>query len=212
MKRLTLYLLLILLSISELAYANSYYFEINANDSVAEARTGVIVDPEHGPVSQSFSLGGLYNDDDYLLASIDWTWGNKLTGEGFKFDMGFRGLWGTIERVSEEENETNPKDRNLWAVGFLIQSAFDIPESPINYIVPFGIEISGELCLAPSALNFSDTDNYMEIKGEIAFNILQDKMGAIYIGFRRLGIDVTDENIDTELTEDAAYIGFKIRF
>lgn len=182
------------------AWAGDFSLELNANDTVAEARLG-----------RQWNSGSVYNvntqvnlinhTDDYLLGSLDLSWRNTVMYTGLSLDMGFKGLWGQVEQSGE-------KDPDAGAVGFLIGAAYQFPES--RWGIP--LEAALGFCLAPDPLCFQDSDGYTEFRTSLGFHVLDQQRGTIQLGFRRFSLSFDDSVRETEKSDNALFLGYRFRF
>ncbi len=196
--------------------AAAFNFDINVSDSVVEARIG-----EEWPIHPNFlsvGVSGIFDADDYTLGALDISVGNPILGRGFKFNMGFKGVAGVVEQSADDDDDdfddffddrADPdEEAEVGAVGFLVSAEYDFPEERSS----FPLEITALFCGAPSPMAFLDTETYLEFRTTIGINVLRQEQGTVFVGFRQISIDFDDEYSDLDLSESAAFFGFKLRF
>jgi len=126
------------------------------------------------------------------------TLGNGISLPELKFDLGFKGVLGNIEKGS--------RDGDLTAVGFLLLGKYSIPET----ISPIPIDVSVGFSYAPDSLSFSDSDSYLDFKVSLDFRIV--KSAAIILGYRYIKVRFDDNTGRWEMSDDAVFVGCQLRF
>ena len=196
---------------SSIAYADSYdaaypfTFEVNANQSDLEVLLSHTWEESERTFLTTAGIGGLYSDGEYKMGTARFALGNRTLIEGFKFDMGFKGLLGSVEKGS--------KDENLGAVGFLFSIAYDMPEVEFAYYgIPLDFEISAEACVATNQLCFNALDKYREIKATFGIYLLEQKKGLLFVGYRDINASFDGGSDDWKKSHDALFFGYKFRF
>ena len=124
---------------SGISFASTYHVELNASYSAIEARFDNTLALEQGVLTTG--IGAIYSDDDYKIANVKLTLGDGILLPGLKFNLGFKGILGGIEKDN--------KQGDLMAIGFLFSGKYSIPEavSPIPIDVSVGINVAPEpLC------------------------------------------------------------------
>ncbi|MCP4346797.1 MAG: hypothetical protein GY795_14875 [Desulfobacterales bacterium] len=186
------------------AYPTS--FEVNANQSDVEAVLGHTWEADERTFLTSIGISGLYSsEEDYKLFSGSFTLGNRALIEGLRLDMGFRGVWGEIEKGKREGD--------VGAVGFLGSLSYDFPEVEIFYgAMPFDSEISGSIHWSPGALCFDKLDNYIEMKATFGFYVLEQKKGFLFVGARSIMAEFEEESGYWKKTDNAGFLGCRFIF
>ncbi len=181
-------------------------FEVNANQSDVEAVLGHTWEADERTFLTSIGIGGLYSsEEDYKLFSGSFTLGNRAFIEGLRLDMGFRGVWGKIEKGKREGD--------VGAVGFLGSLSYDFPEVEIFYgVMPFDSEISGSIHWSPGALCFDKLDNYMEMKATFGFYVLEQKKGFLFFGARSILAEFKEDSDYWKKTDNAGFVGCRFIF
>ena len=126
------------------------------------------------------------------------TLGNGISLPELKFNLGFKGLLGNIEKDN--------KDGDLMAVGFLFLGKYSIPET----ISPIPIDVSVGFSYAPDSLCFLDSDSYLDFRTSLDFRIV--KNAAIILGYRYIKVRFDDNRGRWEMSDDAVLLGYQLRF
>jgi len=189
-------IVLIIMITSGISFAGTYDLEINADHSAIEGRLDKTMTIEQGRLTTG--IGALYNDDDYKIANVKLTLGNGISLPELRFDLGFKGVLGNIEKGS--------RDGDLTAVGFLLLGKYSIPET----ISPIPIDFSVGFSYAPDSLSFSDSDSYLDFKVSLDFRIV--KSAAIILGYRYIKVRFDDTTGRWEMSDDAVFVGCQLRF
>lgn len=179
-----------------ISFAGTYDLEINASHSAIEGRLDKTMTIEQGLLTTG--IGALYNDDDYKIANVKLTLGNGISLPGLRFDLGFKGVLGNIEKGS--------RDGDLTAVGFLLLGKYCIPE----IISPIPIDVSVGFSYAPDSLSFSDSDSYLDFKASLDFRIV--KSAAIILGYRYIKVRFDVNSGRWEMSDDTVFVGCQLRF
>ena len=186
----------IIMITSGISFASTYELEVNAGHSAIEGRLDRTTTIEKGLLTTG--IGAVYNDDDYKIANVKLTLGNGISLPELKFNLGFKGLLGNIEKDN--------KDGDLMAVGFLFLGKYSIPET----ISPIPIDVSVGFSYAPDSLCFLDSDRYLDFRASLDFRIV--KNAAIILGYRYIKVRFDDNRGRWEMSDDAVLIGYQLRF
>ena len=178
------------------SFAGTYDLEINAGDSVVEARFYSTL-----PIEQDFvktGIGAVYNDDDYIIGDITLGWGREMGVPDLCFSLGVKGMLGDIEN--------DDKDSDLVALGLLFAGEYRIPETS----VPLPIAISAHVCLAPDPFCFSDSETYLELKTGIDLGIGEG--GALVLGYRYIRVRFDNNQDQWEISDGTIFFGYRILY
>lgn len=186
----------IIMITSGISFASTYELEVNAGHSAIEGRLDRTTTIEKGLLTTG--IGAVYNDDDYKIANVKLTLGNGISLPELKFNLGFKGLLGNIEKDN--------KDGDLMAVGFLFLGKYSIPET----ISPIPIDVSVGFSYAPDSLCFLDSDRYLDFRTSLDFRIV--KNAAIILGYRYIKVRFDDNRGRWEMSDDAVLLGYQLRF
>jgi hypothetical protein len=196
MKKVIGQIVFITVIMSGVSFASIYDLEVNASHSVLEARFNATL-----PLDQGFlttGIGAIYNDDDYKIADVKLTIGNEILVPELRFNLGFKGVLGDIEK--------DHKDGDLMAIGFLFSGQYSIPET----ILPIPIDVSVGFSLAPDPLCFSNSDRYLEVRTSLDFCIV--KSGAIILGYRYIKARFDDNRGKWEMSDGTLFVGYQLRY
>ena len=178
--------------------AARFTLDFNVNSSVLEGRGEIewAIDPNF------LTLGGgvLYGQDDYTIGQADISFGSALqTPMESRFNMGLQGVFGTVDRPTD--------DAAASAVAILLSGSVEPGK-----ISDMPIELTALVSGAFGPMTFQDTDGYWEFKTTIGLYVLQDRLGAVYIGYRYLNLDMADEFNDSDVSASEFLFGLKFRF
>lgn len=196
MKKIIIQLVFFTLIMTNVSFAGTYDFEVNAGESVMEARFNSTL-----PLGNDFvttGIGAVYNDDDYTIGDITLAWGREAFVPDLRFTLGVKGVLGDIEN--------DDKDSDLVALGLLFEGTYKIPETSI----PLPIDISAGVCFAPDPNCFSDSETYLEWRTSIGFGVM--KGGAIILGYRYIKVRFDDNQDQWEMSDGAIFIGYQLRY
>jgi len=196
MKKIIAEIAFITIIMSSVSFASIYDLELNTSPPALEARFNATLPLEQGFLTTG--IGAIYRDDDYKIADMKLALGNGELLPDLKFILGFKGVWGNIEK--------DYKDSDLMAIGFLFSGKYTIPET----ISPIPIEVSAGFSLAPDPLCFLDSDSYLEIRTSLDFCI--DKNGAIILGYRYIRVRLDDNHQQWEMSDAMLFVGYQIRY
>jgi len=196
MKKIIGQIVFITIVMSNVSFAGIYDLEVNAGSSTLEARFNATLPLEKGFLSTG--LGAIYNDDDYKIADVKLTKGNEILLPELRFNLGFKGLWGNIEK--------DHKDGDLMAIGFLFSGKYTIPET--ISLIP--IDVSVGFSLAPDPVCFLDSDRYLEFRTSLGFCIV--KNGAIILGYRYIKVGFDDDHGQWEMSDETFFVGYQLRY
>ena len=195
MKKIIGQIVFFTLIMAHVSFAGTYDFEVNAGDSVVEARFNSTL-----PLGKDFvtnGIGAVYNDD-YTIGDITLAWGREAFIPELTFTLGIKGILGDID--------TNDKDSDLSAVGVLFSGAYRIPE----VFLPLPVDISAHLCFAPDPFCFSDSETYLEWRTSIGFGVM--KGGALILGYRYIKVSFDDNQDQWEMSDGAIFLGYQFRY
>jgi len=181
---------------SGISFAGTYDLEVNASHSAIEGRLDKTMTIERGLLTAG--VGALYNDDDYLIGNVKLTLGNGISLPELRFNLGFKGVVGNVEK--------GQKDGDLTAIGFLLLGKYSIPET----ISPIPIDVSVGFSYAPDSLCFSDSDRYVDFKASLDFRIVQNS--AIVLGYRYIKVRFDENGGPWEMSDDAVFVGIQLGF
>lgn len=186
----------IMMITSGISFANTNEVEVNAGRSALEGRFDRTMDVKQGLLT--IGIGGVYNDDDYKIANVKLTLGNGTSFPELRFNLGFKGVLGDIEKGN--------RDGDLIAVGFVFLGAYSIPET----IAPIPIDVSVGFSYAPDSLCFLDSDKYLDFRASLDFRIV--KNAAIVLGYRYIEVRFDDNRGGWEMSDEALFVGYQLRF
>lgn len=196
MKKVIAQIVFITIIMSSVSFADIYDLELNTSRSALEARFNATLPLEQGFLTTG--IGAIYRDDNYKIADMKLALGNGESLPGFKFILGFKGVWGNVEK--------DYKDGDLMAIGFLFSGKYTIPET----ISPIPIDVSAGFSFAPDPLCFLDSDSYLEVRTSLDFCIV--KNGAIILGYRYIKVHLDDDHGQWEMSDATLFVGYKIRY
>lgn len=182
---------------SGISFASTYHVELNASYSDIEARFDNTLALEQGFLTTG--IGAVYSEDDYNIADVKLTLGDGILLPGLKFNLGFKGVLGNIEREGTE-------DARLVAIGFLFSGKYSIPEA----ISPIPIDVSVGINVAPEPLCFLDSDRYWGFRTSLDFRIV--KNAAIILGYRYIEVRFDDDPGQWEMSDDTIFLGYQLSF
>ena len=196
MKKIIGQIVFITIIMSNVSFASIYDLEVNAGSSTLEARFNATLPLEKGFLSTG--LGAIYNDDDYKIADVKLTKGNEILLPELRFNLGFKGLWGNIEK--------DYKDGDLMAIGLIFSGKYTISRS----ISPIPVDISAGVSLAPDPLCFLDSDSYLEFRTSLDLCIV--KNGAIILGYRYIKVRFDDDHGRWKMSDKTFFVGYQLRY
>lgn len=187
-----------LLVSAALTEAAEFTVDFNVNTSVLEGRGQIEwdIDPNF------LALGGgvLFDEDEYTLGQVDLTFGSALqTAVDSRFSMGLQGLYGQVDHPDD--------NAEVSAVALLVSGAVEP-----GRISDMPLELTALLAGAFGPMTFQDADSYWEFKTTLGLYVLQDRLGAVYIGYRYLNLDLDDAFNASDVSENQFVFGFKFRF
>ncbi|MDM8522531.1 hypothetical protein QUF80_04095 [Desulfococcaceae bacterium HSG8] len=190
---------------NDYVYTYPLSFEVNANRSDLEAVFGHTWEEDTDSFLTSAGFSALYSEDNYKIGSASFALGNRGLIERMKFEMGFRGVLGTVEK--------DRKSGDVGAVGFLISVAYDFPEIDfLGYGIPIDLEFSGNMTAAPSQLCTGDLDEYLEMKTTMGLYLLGEKKGMIFIGYRNVEARFEEDDDKWKKSEGDLFMGYRFVF
>ena len=181
---------------SGISFASTYHIELNASHSAIEARFGNTLALEQGVLTTG--IGAIYSDDDYKIADVKLTLGDGILLPGLKFNLGFKGILGDIEKGN--------KQGDLMAIGFLFSGKYSIPEA----VSPIPIDVSVGINVAPEPLCFLDSDRYWGFRTSLDFRIV--KNAAIILGYRYIEVRFDEDPGRWEMSDDTIFLGCQLSF
>ena len=196
MKKIIGQIVFFTLIMTHVSFASIYDLEINAGNSVVEARFNATL-----PLEQDFvitGIGAVYNDDDYTIGDITLAWGRDVFLPTLRFTLGVKGVLGDIE--------TNDKDSDLVAIGLLFSGKYTIPKT----FLPLPLDISAGVCFAPDPVCFSDSDKYLEVRTGLDFHIIQS--GIITLGYRYIKAYFDNNYGQWDMSDGTIFIGYRLRY
>ena len=132
------------------------------------------------------------------IPDVKLTLGNGISLPELRFNLGFKGVLGDIEKGN--------KSGDLAAIGFLFLAKYSIPETAL----PIPVDVSVGLSYAPDSLCFSDSDRYLVFRASLDFYIV--KNAAIVLGYRYIKVGFEDNSGRWEMSNDAVFIGYQLGF
>ena len=196
MKKIIGQIVFFTLIMTHVSFASTYDLEVNAGNSVVEARFNATL-----PLEQDFvttGIGAVYNDDEYTIGDITLAWGREVFVPELRFNLGVKGVLGDIE--------TNDKDSDLVAIGLLFSGKYTIPET----FLPLPLDISAGVCFAPDPACFSDSDTYLELRTSIGLGVVTN--GAIILGYRYIKVRFDENQDQWEMSDGTIFVGYQIRY
>ena len=187
---------MLVLFLSSISFAGTHLIELNASQSTIEGAYDHKMPVEYGFLTTG--IGALYREDDYKIAHAKFTLGDDLSAAGVRFNLGFKGVLGNVEK--------NTKEADLMAIGFLFSGAFSIPET----ILPIPVDFSLHVSMAPEPLCFLDSDRYMDFRASFDFKIV--KNAAIIVGYRYIETRVEQDQGNWETDDGTLFIGYQLKF
>jgi hypothetical protein len=181
---------------SSISFASTYHIELNASYSAIEARFDNTLALEQGVLTTG--IGAIYSDDDYKIANVKLTLGDGMLLPGLKFNLGFKGILGDIEKGN--------KQGDLMAIGFLFSGKYSIPEA----VSPIPIDVSVGINVAPEPLCFLDSDRYWGFRTSLDFRIV--KNAAIILGYRNIEVRFDEDPGRWEMSDDTIFLGCQLSF
>lgn len=187
-----------------------FFLEFSANDTAMELALGHVWAESRRNFRTTFGGSVLYSDDQYQFFNLFFLLGNRMLFERFRFDIGFKGAFGTVERDDETEGDVS-------AIGFSLAGAYDFPEVEAIYGLPLDFELSSSFTVAPDPLCFQDLDSYREFRITGGLYVLEQKKGMIFIGYRVIDTSFADgggDDGDEEWDEldDSFVFGYRFIF
>jgi hypothetical protein len=188
--------IVLVLFLTGISWAGTHLIELNASQGAIEGGYEHQMPVEHGFLTAG--IGALYSEDEYRTGNIKFTLGNGISSAGLRFNLGFKGVIGSVEE--------NGKEADLMALGFFFSGAFTIPET----IVPIPVDFSLNVSMAPEPLCFLDSDRYLDFRASLDFKIV--KNAAIILGYRYIETRLEQDHGNWEKSDSALFIGYQLRF
>ncbi len=187
-----------------------FFLEFNANDRAMEVAFGHVWEESDRNFRTTLGASVLYSDEEYQFFNLFFLLGNRMLYERFRLDIGFKGIFGTVEGDDDTEGDAS-------AVGFSVAGAYDFPEIEAFYGLPLDFEIASSITVAPDPLTFQDMDNYREFRITGGLYVLEQKKGLVFVGYRAIDSSFDDgggDDGDDEWDEldDAFVFGYRFIF
>jgi hypothetical protein len=201
MKRLAIFAMVVFLAGAAMppsAAAAETDLVLNIGDKFIEGRVNVKPNPENYPLSLGGGVIISEKGPDYWLGNVNFSLQDEVFVPALELGLGLKGVFGTTDFV------TGKRDTFALPIEFL--AGYDFRKSAIN----FPVSLFASLAYAPSAISFSDTDNYLEFYTTGSFHI--NYYAAIYLGYRKLEIDYDASGRKDTLSDDAWLFGVKFSF
>ena len=201
MKRLAIFALVVFLTgaaMQSSAAAAETDLVLNIGDKFIEGRANVKPNPEKYPLSLGGGVIISEKGPDYWLGNVNFSLQDEVFVPALELGLGLKGVFGTTSFV------TGKRDTFALPIEFL--AGYDFRKSSIN--IP--VSLFASLAYAPSAISFSDTDNYLEFFTTGSFHI--NYYAAIYVGYRKLEIDYDSGGRKDTLSDDAWLFGVRFSF
>jgi hypothetical protein len=196
MKKIIGQIVFFTLIMTSVSFADIYDLEVNIGHSVLEARFNATLPLEQGFLTTG--IGAIYRDDNYKIADMKLALGNVELLPEFKFILGFKGVWGNVEK--------DYKDGDLMAIGFLFSGKYTIPKT----ISPIPVDVSVGLSFAPDLLCFLDSEKYLEVRTSLDFCVV--KNGAITLGYRYIKVHLDDDHGQWEMSDGTLFVGYRMMY
>ncbi len=188
--------ILLVLLVSSTSFAGTHLIELNASQSTIEGEYDHKMPVEYGFLTAG--IGALYSEDEYRIGHAKFTLGDGISSAGLRFNLGFKGVLGNVEK--------NSREADLMAIGFLFSGTFTIPET----ILPLPVDFSLTLSMAPEPLCFLDSDRYMDFRASLDLRIV--KNAAIILGYRYLKTRLEQDQGNWETSDGTLFIGYRLEF
>jgi hypothetical protein len=188
--------ILLVLFVSSISFAGTHLIELNASRSTIEGGYDHKMPVEYGFLTAG--IGALYSEDDYRIAHAKFTLGDGISSAGLRFNLGFKGVLGNVEK--------DKREADLMAIGFLFSGTFAIPET----ILPLPVDFSLKLSIAPEPLCFLDSNRYMDFRVSLDFRIV--KNAAIILGYRYIEIRLEQDQGNWETEDGTLFVGYQLKF
>jgi hypothetical protein len=188
--------ILLALFVSSISFAGTHLIELNASQSTIEGEYDHKMPADYGFLTAG--IGAFYSEDKYSIGHAKFTLGDGISSAGLRFNLGFKGVLGNVEK--------NSKEADLMAIGFLFSGTFTIPET----ILPLPVDFSMNLSIAPEPLCFLDSDRYMDFRTSLDFRIV--KNAAIILGYRYIETKLEQDHGNWETSDGTLFIGYRLEF
>ncbi len=201
MKRLAIAvsaIILVVAAMQSFAAAAETNLQLNIGDKFIEGRVDVKPKPDTYPLSVGGGFIVSDNNPDYWLGNVNFSLQDEVFVPALSLGLGLKGVFGRSDFA------TGDRDTFALPIEFLV--GYDFRKSSVN--IP--VSLFGSLAYAPSALSFSDTDEYFETYTTASFHI--NYYASVYVGYRKLVIDYKAGGRNDELDDDAWLIGVKFSF
>ncbi len=182
-----------------------FFLEFSANDAALELAFGHVWEESARNFRTTFGGSVLYSDDEYQFFNLFFLLGNRTLFDRFRLDIGFKGVFGTVENDDDIEGDVS-------AVGFSVGAAYDFPEIEAFYGLPLDFEMATSFTVAPDPLCFQDLDNYREFRITGGIYVLEQKKGLVFIGYRAIDTSFDDGDDEWNELDDAFVFGYRFIF
>jgi len=152
------------------------------------------------------AVGILYDKDNFTVGNADITFGNRQNNDPFLFDIGIRGIFGSVEKSDSTYNG------DFKALGFLVSAIYNLQGAEVFYQMPINIEVAGEISFAPSPVCFGDAEQYMGAKISLGIDLFGDGRGFIVFGGRYINMRLSKYSEEWDASGASVFAGFKLRF
>jgi hypothetical protein len=188
--------IVLVLFLTGISWAGTHLVELNASQGAIAGGYEHKMPVEHGFLTAG--IGALYSEDDYRIGNVKFTLGNALSSAGLRFNLGFKGVIGSVEE--------NGKEADLMALGFLFSAVFTIPET----MVPIPVDFSFNISMAPEPLCFLDSDRYMDFRASLDLGVV--KNAAVILGYRYIETRLEQDHGNWEKSDGMLFIGYQLKF
>ncbi len=94
-----------------ISFASTYDLEVNVGHSAIEGRFDRTQAINQGLLTAG--IGAIYNDDDYKIANVKLALGNGASLPELRFNLGFKGVLGDIEKGNRPRPGDSPSGYSL---------------------------------------------------------------------------------------------------
>jgi len=181
-----------------------FEFEANVNTNVVEGRLAAFLPMNLNSLGAAVSI--LYDKDNFTVGNADITFGNRQNNDPFLFDIGIRGIVGSVEKPDSTYNG------DFKALGFLVSAIYNLQGAEVFYQMPINLEIAGEVSFAPTPVCFGDAEQYMETKISLGIDLFGDGRGFIVFGGRYINMRLSKYSEEWDASGASVFAGCKLRF
>lgn len=189
-------LIIAMLLASTAAYAKMVSIEINANDKDVEGR----IDTYSQINWAVLNLGGgvLYSEEGYTIGNVHFSLKDQVFIPALSLGLGFKGIGGRVE--------TDERDMDTGAVGFMLLGDYDFRERYLN----FPLVVYADFTWAPDPMSFADTERYTEFTTGLRFYIV--KNAGLTTGYRHLYLRFDHDGRTDSASDSSVFVGLEINF